>query len=91
MDIYDGRSELISPEEFEKITLENILEWKNLQPIESPLSNCYKCEANMCNPHSPHSECTGDQYDYKKDCVWKKYTEEELINEWRLENLKIII
>jgi len=70
-------------------TLEEILEWNYLQPIENPLSECYGCTAGMCNPHSRISECTGDQYEYGKGS-WRSFSEEFLINKWRLEKINEI-
>jgi hypothetical protein len=46
-------------------TLEDILEWRGLQPIENPLSECYGCTAGMCS-NSRITECRGDQYEYGK-------------------------
>jgi hypothetical protein len=70
--------------------LEEVLEWSCLPPNEIPLSDCFGCTANMCNPFSSTSECRGDQYHWKNG-TWKSYTTEYLMNYWRTIKLDEII
>lgn len=81
---YEERDEILN-----NATLQDVLEWNNLQPTENPLSDCYGCTAGMCNPHSRISECKGDQYEYGKGS-WRPFKEEYLINQWRLKKLNEI-
>jgi hypothetical protein len=70
-------------------TEENIFDWYNLQPIDNPLSECFGCEANMCDYGSRIPYCTMDQYDYKAG-NWKPNFEDS-VNRWREMKLNEIL
>lgn len=63
------------------------------QPIENPISECYGCEANMCDYGSRTPYCTLDQYNYKAG-NWKPPNEKqitEFINNQRFIKLNEIL
>lgn len=69
--------------------LQSLIDSLYLQPIENPFSECYKCQAGMCD-HSRTPACRGDQYQYD-DNIWSSNTtEEEIINSWREKKLNEI-
>ena len=62
--------------------LDSLLDSLSLQPIENPFSECYKCEAGMCDT-TRTPVCRNDQYRYNRESWNSGTSEEEVINTWR--------